>query len=75
MQNAHPVLRMFTLCEQMKWNHLPEEGGLYAQDPDLLDGFMVIFHARGEYEEEERKRDKAKSQRGMGNSRRVAGRR
>jgi hypothetical protein len=49
---------MFALCESMKWNHLPEPGGLYAQDPELLEGFMYIFGARAEHQEaEEKKRD------------------
>ena len=42
---------MFVMCESMKWNHLPNGGGLYEQDPDLLDGFLYIFGVRSEYEE------------------------
>lgn len=58
IENAHPIIRMFTLCEAMKWNHLPLAGGLYDQDPDLLDGFRIIFHERSVHEAaEERKRD------------------
>lgn len=50
---------MFSLCEAMKWNHLPVAGGLYDQDPQLVDGFMIIFSARAEYEaEQERKRER-----------------
>lgn len=41
-------------------------GGLYDQDPDLLDGFQVIFSARAQYEEEERNKENAKRNRGMG---------
>lgn len=44
------------MCEAMKWNHLPESGGLYDQDPDLLDGFLMIFHERALHEEEEAKK-------------------
>lgn len=43
----------------MKWSHLPEPGGIYAQDPRLLDGFQVIFSLRAEYEEEKEKKDEA----------------
>lgn len=65
---------MFSLCEAMKWNHLPVSGGLYDQDPDLLDGFMIIFSARAEHEaEEERKREREANRNSGG--RRVAGRR
>lgn len=59
---------MFQLCEAMKWNHLPVQGGLYDQSPELLDGFMVIFRERGIYDEEEDRKEKAKSRRQMGSS-------
>lgn len=65
---------MFTLCEMMKWNHLPVEGGLYAQDPDLLEGFQYIFAKRAEYQEEEDKRRENATTR-KGGQGRVAGRR
>jgi uncharacterized protein (DUF952 family) len=68
---------MFQICESMKWNHLPEAGGLYDQSPDLLDGFLIIFHERSIHEAEEaekRKREQGKAGRGSG-GRRVAGRR
>lgn len=66
---------MFQLCESMKWSHLPIAGGLYDQDPDLLDGFMIIFAARAKHDEEERKKEEAKRNRGMGPSSRGTGRR
>lgn len=69
---------MFVLCENMKWNHLPNAGGLYDQHPELLEKFLFIFQSRQEYQaeeekrqEDERKRNSAKSSRGGG----VAGRR
>ena len=45
----------------MKWSHLPVDGGLYDQDPDLLDKFEYIFRKLDEeefrrHEEEERNR-------------------
>jgi hypothetical protein len=43
----------------MKWNHLPVAGGLYDQDPDLLDKFAFIFqevHAEEARKDEERKK-------------------
>jgi hypothetical protein len=30
----------------MKWAHLPEPGGIYAQNPELLDHFAIIFAAQ-----------------------------
>lgn len=62
----------------MKWNHLPQDGGLYDQHPDLLDGFLIIFHERSIHEAEEQKRREAEQNRKMGKSgggRKVAGRR
>lgn len=41
---------MFSLCEAMKWSHLPLAGGIYAQDPQLLEWFRIIFSERSEYE-------------------------
>jgi hypothetical protein len=52
---------MFALCEQMKWAHLPNAGGLYEQDPDLLDGFEIIFQERSDYERAEREREDRKN--------------
>jgi hypothetical protein len=59
----------------MKWNHLPEPGGLYQQHPELLDKFMYIFNARAEeqerkHKEEERKRKHPNSARGVAGGRR-----
>ena len=60
---------MYQLCEAMKWNHLPVAGGIYDQDPDLLDGFIIIFRAKAEHDEAEAK----KRQRGMRQPSKVAG--
>jgi hypothetical protein len=50
---------MFSLCENMKWAHLPLAGGLYDQSPELLDKFMYIFQQRAVIEAEEaRKRER-----------------
>lgn len=37
----------------MKWTHLPVHGGLYDQDPDLLDKFEYIFRMISEQEAKE----------------------
>jgi hypothetical protein len=40
----------------MKWNHLPVSGGVYEQDPLLMDKFMYIFSERSLHEEREAKK-------------------
>lgn len=47
----------------MEWSHLPVAGGIYDQHPQLMDDFMYIFKKKAEFEEQERKRDKAKVER------------
>jgi hypothetical protein len=59
---------MFSMCENMKWSHLPVAGGLYDQDPDLLEGFQIIFHERAEWEAEQEAKRKADEKRKMGSS-------
>lgn len=54
---------MFSMCESMKWNHLPVAGGLYDQDPDLLLAFQYIFGKRSEHQENEQKKEEAKAKR------------
>lgn len=44
-------LRLFHLCDAMRWNHLPVAGGLYDQSPELLEDFFYIFMERNAYEE------------------------
>jgi hypothetical protein len=63
---AHPSLRLFGICEAMKWNHLPVSGGLYAQHPDLLDDFALIFQVRAAHEEAERKKQEQEQKKQMG---------
>lgn len=55
----HPCtsIRLFALLDGMKWSHLPNAGGLYDQDPKLLDDFRYIFAKRGEEQERERKKN------------------
>ena len=52
---------MFSLCANMLWNHLPVPGGIYAQDPSMLDDFAVIFGEVAAAQEEEHKRQMAKT--------------
>lgn len=48
----------------MKWAHLPVAGGLYDQDPDLLDGFQIIFFERAEHEAAEARKRERENNRG-----------
>lgn len=53
-------IRLFVICEAMKWSHLPSAGGLYDQRAGLIDRFHYIFQERNKYEEQEEKKKKAK---------------
>lgn len=53
--NAHPAIRLFTLCEGFKWT-LPIAGGVYDQDPLLMDKFAYMFSRRAVIQEEEAKK-------------------
>jgi hypothetical protein len=54
---------MFSLCEGMKWAHLPNEGGIYNQSPQLLDDFMVIWEIKGEHEKKRQAKEQAEMKR------------
>lgn len=54
----HHSIRLFALCQNMKWSHLPVAGGLYDQHPQLLEEWEVIFSEVAAYEaEQEAKRE------------------
>lgn len=46
----------------MKWNHLPREGGINSQDPELWDMFDEIWAAQAK--EEKRKADEQERKQG-----------
>lgn len=54
---------MYHLCGMTKWAALPVAGGLYDQDPELLDKFMVIHGEVGKAKEEEQKKNKSEMDR------------
>lgn len=66
---------MFSLCEGMKWSHLPVAGGIYDQHPILMDKFQIIFQMRAEIESKRQEEEERKNRANSGGSRRVAGRR
>jgi hypothetical protein len=45
----------------LKFNHLPVAGGLYDQDPRLLEDWAYIFARRAERDREEQERQERKS--------------
>lgn len=74
MTNADPAIRMFSLCEGMKWSHLPVAGGIYDQHPLLMDKFQIIFQTRAEIEAKRQQEEERKNRHAKGGGR-VAGRR
>jgi hypothetical protein len=59
VENAPESIRLFSICEALKWNHLPNEGGIYDQHPDLLDQWQVVWQERAKYESEQERKSKA----------------
>ena len=45
----------------MEFRHLPEAGGLYDQDPQLLEDWQAIWKAQARHRRNEEKRKKARS--------------
>ena len=71
-------LRLYVLCKQMKWTHLPNGGGLYDQHPKLLDDWLVVMNVDAESEakrQAEMERKAKAGNKGTGASRRPRGRR
>jgi len=54
-------IRLFALCRAMEFNHLPVAGGLYDQDPELLDQWLEIWRLQAAHDKREREREKRKS--------------
>lgn len=58
-------LRLFTLSAAMDWAHLPVAGGLYDQDPELIDQFteLLILKAQREKDAQDKsEREQRRSQ-------------
>jgi hypothetical protein len=47
--NPPTSFRLFALCENMKWAHLPVAGGIYDQHPQLLVEFEILFDEKAKY--------------------------
>ena len=73
----HESLRLYTVCKMLKWNYLPNAGGLYEQHPKLLDDLLIVAQAEAKAEkrrQEKREREMARKQ-GSASRGRRAGRR
>lgn len=51
-------LRLYVFCKGIKFTHLPVDGGLYDQHPDLIEQWEVIMEA----EAARKKRDSEKQE-------------
>jgi hypothetical protein len=43
---------------QMEWNHLPIAGGIWDQDPELLDSFLIIWSEYAKKQKEDERKEK-----------------
>lgn len=73
VQNPDPAIRMFVLCENMKWAHLPVAGGIYDQSPELIDKFMILFQTRNKKEAADHRKREFELKQSQNNKRGVAG--
>jgi len=53
-------MRLYVLCKAMRWTHLPNGGGLYDQDPGLLDDWYVIMEVEAQEDKKRREKEKQK---------------
>lgn len=47
------------ICEAMNWAHLPVAGGVYDQDPELLEQWLAIWKVKAEVADEEKRKEAA----------------
>jgi hypothetical protein len=69
--NPCTAIRLFSLLDHMKWNHLPVAGGLYDQNPDLLMQFEYIFGERAKQQEKENRKQRAEADRNNNSQQRL----
>jgi hypothetical protein len=62
---------LFSICENMKWSHLPVAGGIYDQHPQLLTEWGIIWEEKAKFERAEAaKRENEARSAGKGRGRR-----
>lgn len=68
IDNPHPAITTFGMCSAMEWSHLPVAGGIYDQDPELLEKFRILWHEKAQHdkrEEAKRKNSNKPGSRGL----------
>jgi hypothetical protein len=60
VDNPPESILLFSLCENMRWNHLPRAGGLYDQHPRLLEQWRILFREKAVEEKRRNDEDKRK---------------
>ena len=61
IQNPEPELALFVDCKN--WGILPQKGGIYDQDPAILEAFREIQTEINKVEKEEAKKQEMKAKR------------
>lgn len=67
--NPDSAIVLFGDASHMKWNHLPVQGGIYDQDPELLRKWRYIWDKIAAAERAERQKQKQKDARESSRSR------
>ena len=64
------------MCVGMQWNHLPVAGGLYDQNPEILERFYYIMGEQAKWDKQQaEKREAERSRSSMKPTSRSGGRR
>ena len=61
IQSPEPELALFVDCKN--WGTLPQKGGIYDQNPEIIESFRVIQTEINKVEREEAKKQEMKSKR------------
>jgi hypothetical protein len=53
------MIRLFIDCQMFDWNHLPRAGGVWDQDPEVMDAFRLINYEINKVERENQRKEAA----------------
>lgn len=59
----------------MNWAHLPVAGGVYDQDPELLEQWLAIWKVKNELADEEKRKQEAEARNAASQNKTTRGRR
>lgn len=59
----------------MNWAHLPVAGGVYDQDPELLEQWLAIWKVKNELADEEKRKQEAEARNVASQNKTTRGRR